>query len=202
MRDRGYHPRLVIDGGAHLGSFAIEARSIFPSASFHLVEPQKACADALTKLAASNGFTFHQCALSDKVGQVALTQGDVPNTGVHIEGEDGLVSASTLDALFGEMIIEGDRTLLKLDLQGYELHALRGASKTLRSIEIVLTEASFYAQAYEPSILELMNFLDQSGFQLYDVAAIAGRWRDNRAHQGDLIFARKGSRLLFDTAWE
>jgi len=71
----------------------------------------------------------------------------------------------------------------------------------LSSIEIILTEVSFFSQAYEPSILELLAFLDEKGFLLYDVAALAGRTRDNRLRQGDLIFARKGTRLLEDGNW-
>jgi hypothetical protein len=76
------------------------------------------------------------------------------------------------------------------------------APMLLRSVEVILSEASFYAQAYESPIVELFNFLDSSGFVLYDIAAISGRRRDNRAHQGDFIFARKGSQLLEDARWE
>ena len=96
----------------------------------------------------------------------------------------------------------GRNDLLKLDLQGYELHALRGGAAFLRSAEAILTEVSFFAQAYEPPIAELVSFLNDNGFQLYDVAALGGRPRDNRLKQGDLIFVRFGSQLLEDGRWE
>ena len=63
---------------------------------------------------------------------------------------------------------------------------------------MILTELSFYAQAYEPAIIDLMKFL---GFEWLDIAAISGRTRDNRVHQGDFVFARTGSQLLEDTRW-
>ena len=112
------------------------------------------------------------------------------------------IPARTLDGLFADVISRNSRVLLKLDLQGYELHALRGATNVLPHIEAVLTEVSFFAQAYEPSIAELLAFLNDAGFELYDVAALAGRTRDNRLRQGDFVFVRKGSELLKDCHWE
>jgi FkbM family methyltransferase len=206
MKDRGFVPRVVIDGGAHLGFFSLVAKQIYPGATFHLIEPQPACRDPLKALCAKEGFVLHECALADHVGKIGLSPTTEPSTGAHIvpnsDTESIIVSASTLDALLGQRVSAHDRALLKLDLQGYELHALRGGTTLLRSIEVILTEVSFYAQAYEPSILDLMNFLDSSGFQLYDIAAISGRTRDNRAHQGDFVFARKGSQLLEDARWK
>jgi FkbM family methyltransferase len=206
MKERGFHPRIVIDGGAHLGSFSLATKRTFPLAQFHLVEPQSACSKPLKALCTKEGFFLHECALADHIGEVGISQTSEPSTGVHIipdsDIETNIVFASTLDALFGQRISPHDRTLLKMDLQGYELHALRGGSMLLRSIEIILTEVSFFAQAYEPTIVDLMNFLDARGFQLYDIVALTGRARDNRAHQGDFIFARKNSQLLEDIRWE
>ena len=206
MKDRDFFPRVVIDGGAHLGSFSLATKQIFPGATFHLVEPQPACRVPLKALCAKEGFILHECALADHVGKIGLSRTTEPSTGAHIvpnsDTETSIVSASTLDALLGQRISVHDRALLKLDLQGYELHALRGGPTLLRSIEVILTEVSFFAQAYEPTIADLIKFLDISGFQLYDIVALTGRARDNRAHQGDFVFARKNSQLLEDARWE
>ena len=43
LRTFGYQPRTIIDGGAHLGHFALQANAIFPEAIIHMVEPQPAC---------------------------------------------------------------------------------------------------------------------------------------------------------------
>jgi len=198
MKARGFAPRLIIDGGAHLGVFSIVAKKIFSDAVIHLVEPQTACSGPLHELCDTEGFILHQCALAEKGSSVGLTWTPEPSTGAHIavDGEDAeFVPATTLDALFGSVAKE-DRSLLKLDLQGYELYALRGGTTLLRSVEAILTEVSFFAQAYEPSIAALVLFLDDNGFQLYDIAALGGRLRDNRLQQGDLIFVRADSRLL------
>jgi hypothetical protein len=79
--------------------------------------------------------------------------------------------------------------------------ALAGLERTLAKTEVILTEVSFFAQRYEPTILELMTWLDRKGFVLYDIAALSARARDGRARQGDLIFVRRTSALAADTAW-
>jgi FkbM family methyltransferase len=204
IKRRGFSPKVVIDGGAHIGSFSVAVQLIFPDAVFHVVEPQPACCKPLEELCAANGFIFHKCALAEKKGQIHLTRTYGPSTGAHItmENRDAIpVMADTLDALFGS-ITRNDRPLLKLDLQGYELHALRGGVTFLQAAEVILTEVSFFAQAYEPPIAALVSFLSDNGFQLYDIASLSGRSRDDRLRQGDFIFVRIGSQLLKDGHWE
>jgi FkbM family methyltransferase len=207
LRVRGFNPDLIIDGGAHLGDFALLAARVFPDARYHLIEPQRACMDHLRRVAQSRGWTVHPVALgAGDQSCVPFSHTDVPSTGAHVKevaSEDTVtIEVVTLNDLFGREISEHDRVLLKLDLQGYELHALRGADQVLPRIEVILTEVSFYAQAYEPSILDLMTYLQRFSLQVYDIAALTGRRRDNRAHQGDFIFVRQDSELLADTRWE
>jgi FkbM family methyltransferase len=205
MKRRGFEPRTIIDGGAHAGLFSIAAQQIFPDAVFHLIEPQPACSESLRKLCATTrGFVFHECALAEYQGCISLTANLQPSTGAHITSDlENAVSviAETLDGLFSS-VTRNDRPLLKLDLQGYELHALQGGTTFLKSVEAILIEVSFYAQAYEPMIATLVSFLNDNGFQLYDIASLSGRARDNRLHQGDFVFVRTGSRLLLDDRWE
>jgi FkbM family methyltransferase len=204
LRGRGYCPDIVIDGGAHLGTFSEMARRIYPTASFHLVEPQPACQAALRALCAREGFTLHPYALGETSQPLRFAATDVASTGAHVaDAEDGPtieVPTRTLDQLFATPGLL-PRPLLKLDLQGFEMHALRGGKAVLPRIEVILTEVSFFRQAYEPSISDLVNFLDERGFEFYDVASLSARARDNRLHQGDFVFVRRGSDLLADAAW-
>ncbi|HEX4410987.1 MAG TPA: FkbM family methyltransferase [Xanthobacteraceae bacterium] len=205
LKKRGFSPRIILDCGAHVGSFSVATQQIFPDAVFHLVEPQPACRSTLQVLCNSTpSFVFHDCALGDRSGSVNLAVADEATTGAHVAvlGEKVVsVPAETLDKLFG-FITLNDRALLKLDLQGYEMYALRGAAALLRSVEVILTEVSFYAQAYEPPIATLIAFLDGHGFVLYDIASLADRTRDSRPRQGDFIFVRKESPLAVDTRWD
>lgn len=201
----GYDPRVVIDGGAHLGAFSTAAQALFPRAKFHLFEPQRACQATLRALCADRGYELYPFALGDAPGEVCFEEGEAAETGAHVvpAGTPGSrrVKIETLDNVFETIIGPGDRTMLKLDLQGYELHALRGAKTLLPMVEIVLTEVSFYRQAYEPTVAELVSFLDERGYELYDIASLGPRFRDNRLQQGDFLFVKRGSALLADNRW-
>lgn len=206
----GFKPRRIVDGGANIGDFAKTAASIFGMATVHLVEPQPACHEALTLLARDDRFRLHAVALGadNTFIDLAIDPAGV-TTGAHVrldansQNSAGCVRVpvARLDTLLAAEIVKEDRCLLKLDLQGWELEALKGADTILDRIEVILSEVSFYAQAYEPSIEALMRYLDERGFALYDIAALAARRRDNRAHQGDFLFVRRDSPLMADTAW-
>ncbi|SKA38701.1 methyltransferase, FkbM family [Enhydrobacter aerosaccus] len=208
LRDLGFAPRLIVDAGAHVGAFSLEANRIFPQARIHMIEPQPACHGALKTLSEERGFVFHPVALSNSPGTVRMICGTKLDTGAHIAWEQNRdlantdVEAATLDGLFAADMTAADRTLLKLDLQGHELLALQGASTVLPLVEVALVEVSFFQQIGEPSIADVVGFFDANGFDLFDVAALAGRFRDDRLRQGDLIFVRHGSPLLADRRWE
>jgi FkbM family methyltransferase len=133
LKGLGYAPRIIVDGGAHLGDFSVLAEVIFPGAAIHMIEPQPACQEALAVLATKRGFKLHSVALVSKEDagkQVAIAVGSEPSTGAHIVppadkvAANVMVDTTSLDRLFGSTVIPGDRILLKLDLQGYELAAL------------------------------------------------------------------------------
>jgi len=128
------------------------------------------------------------------------------STGAHVvlspgAGQTIEVDGITLDRLLQDPLAACEGGLLKLDLQGYELEAMRGGALILERCDVVLTEVSFFAQAYEPRISDLIAFMGEAGFELYDVASIYGRPRDNRPRQGDFIFVRRDCALASDSSW-
>ena len=209
LKRLGFEPRIVIDGGAHLGTFANMASALFPQARLHLVEPQPACRVPLEKLAADRGFTFHPFALGSQRGIAHLFSDvpETPSTGAHMIPGDGPapgtvdVPVRTLDELFAAEVRREDRPLLKLDLQGQELLALQGGATVLPAVEVVLTEVSFFQQGPEPTVPQLIAFFDRAGFDLFDVAALGGRTRDQRLRQGDFVFVRRGTPMWADKGW-
>ena len=203
----GYQPRIVIDGGAHLGWFARLAREAFPEAAIHMVEPQPACAPHLRKLLNGSGMFFHPVALTSERRNVRMVCDEHGDTGAYVANSADAranidVQGDTLDNLFSARIARSDRAFLKLDLQGHELAALRGGQMLLGSLELVLTEFSFFQQLDEANVPDIVRFFDEAGFDLFDVVSISQRQRDGRAKHGDLVFVRKGSPLWLDRAWE
>jgi FkbM family methyltransferase len=211
LRLAGFQPDVVLDIGANHGQWARKAYSIFPEATFHLVEPQTGCADSLRNLAASTAnIHYHPFVmtgpgvssvvmsgggeLQDSGGNFILGPGDsVPNPVTY--------PATSVDVHFAS--VGGTRILFKLDVEGHELTVLKGAPATLQRVEVIVAE--FWAYRIwgkdMTTLAELVKWMNDAGFDLYDFAALVARRRDNRLRGGDVIFVRRGSPLLKDVSW-
>ena len=112
--------------------------------------------------------------------------------------------ATTLDALIAPRVTRSDRALLKLDIEGHEVMALTGARALLEKTEVILTELQFYPinDNGRAVFVDMLEFLRERGFELYDFACLSQRPRDKRLRMGDVLFVRRDSPLLADRAWE
>jgi FkbM family methyltransferase len=211
MHRSGYKPAVVIDGGANVGNWTRTARSIFPDATFHLIEPQPGCAESLRQLVKDTprSVVYHVAITEPGVSRVRMVGGGEGNksTGSFVAGDemasagDELVCpATTLDELLADKVNRADRALLKLDLENHEITALKGAAHLLNLVEVVLTELPFYNvnNAGNPVFADYVCYMRESGFELYDFASLSHRQRDMRLRQGDAIFVRRDSNLLAD----
>jgi hypothetical protein len=78
--------------------------------------------------------------------------------------------------------------LLKLDLQGYELEALRGAERTLARVQHVLLETAFEATYEdEPLFDDVHSFMSSAGFRFVCPVDVL-RDRQGRITQMDALF--------------
>ncbi len=208
MKESGYDPRVVIDGGANVGQFYSLSKRVFSRAHYHLIEPQPACAERLLRLVAKRPAVteFHKVGITEPgVASLRMTGGGT--TGAFAvkdhEPADFEVAATTLDSIFAERIHADDRLLLKLDLESHELKALRGARSLLEVTEVVLVEVAFFdfENWGRPLFTEVLNVMSGAGFELYDFATLAGRPRDQRLRLGDVFFVRRGTLLCADNSW-
>ena len=213
LRRARYRPRVVIDCGANVGQWARLSSAVFPEAEYHLVEPQAFCWKALDAFARERGGVHvHRTAVTEpRIAHVRmLGGGGVGCTGnfVALSGErseDEIeCPATTLDALFAERISPDARLFLKLDIEGHEMAALRGASRLLEAVEVVLTEVHFFDvfHAGRPLFSDVLAFLAAHEFELYDFACLATRPRDYRLRMGDALFVRRSSPLAADVSWD
>ena len=210
---RGYAPSMVIDGGANMGQWTSLAGPIFPDAVFHLIEPQPACEAALAAVTRDRPrMIVHRLAITAPgVSSVVILGGahEVGSSGAYValpeeSGADAMqCPAATLDALFAHVAPEHG-VMLKLDLEGHELEALRGAVELLKKVEVVLSEVRFYDINHggRPVFRQLLMFLSDHGFELYDIAALTARPKDKRLALGDVVFVRRDSALRADSSFE
>lgn len=105
------------------------------------------------------------------------------------------INIKKLDDIIEKYNIKPD--VIKLDLQGYELEALKGSEKSLNLTEVVIVEFGCL-QAYidRTTPQELINFMYERNYFLYDIVDLIYRPYDNALTGGDFFFVKHSSNLL------
>ncbi len=102
------------------------------------------------------------------------------------------IEITTLDIFFSDEGKIRSNTLLKLDTQGYELEAMKGAQNLLNKIKLVQVEMS-YAPVYEggPLYRDITSFLESRGFSIYTILPGFRNPDTGRMLQADGIFIKE-----------
>jgi hypothetical protein len=91
---------------------------------------------------------------------------------------------------------------MKLDVQGAELRVLAGAGRLLTTTELLILEVSLYRfLAGAPIFHEVVAFMAERGFAVFDVAGLLRRPLDGSLAQVDLCFAREDGMLRASQRW-
>jgi FkbM family methyltransferase len=186
------------------------AHRIFPRADILAIEPQREKQSQLEKLsqthenirnvgvllgpASDETVDFH---LNESVSSVLPEhESDAPTQERR--------SLTTLDLLVeGSVFAQPD--LLKVDVQGYELEVLRGAEQTLSAHppELILMEVSLLEiNEGAPLLAEVVAFMDERSYQMYDICSFMRRPYDDALWQIDALFAHSSSKLVSSKRWD
>ena len=183
VRERVGAVRVVLDAGANKGQFSRAAATAFPGARVIAFEPLDAvAAEWRANLADVARAEVHACALGAEDGTVTFHPheyslsssvlplvADAKAEGGGAAGELAPVEVPVRrldDVVTAEDLAEGP-VLLKLDVQGYELEVLRGATATLAHVDALVVELAFERQ-YEgqPTFTEVLEVVGGLGFAL------------------------------------
>lgn len=138
---------------------------------FHLFEPNSKLVASIRQSVAhypSMQYWINPLAVSDRVGTVSF-QIDEGQTGAsHISDSDGTqVPTTTLDHYLDQAHIP-QVEFLKIDIEGYELLALRGARRSLEARRV----QAIYLEYFEKCLVrvspprELLEYLDAQGYEV------------------------------------
>lgn len=195
---------LVVDIGANRGQFALIARKIFPDAKILSFEPLREPAQIFSKVFDGDPHvTLYPCAIGGKknITTMHVTKNEdsssiLPLKKMQVELFPGSVEKEMRRVTVYPLSIVMDPgsilpfSLLKIDVQGYEMEVLKGCQDILDRFSYIYVECSF-VELYEGQALahQIIAWLAERSFILSSVNNIF-YGTEGLAVQGDFLFSR------------
>lgn len=171
------NPKVIIDGGANVGEYALEATKICTSASVHCFEPVPDTSDLLKKAIGnySSNVIVITKGLSDVNQQIPM---NLFEYSVHssLYSHNGITSETK--TIIDIEVIKGDDyvhsigiekiDLLKLDIEGAEMKALKGFENCLREkrIRVVQFEYGYLNILTKNLLMDYYDFFEPLGYRV------------------------------------
>jgi FkbM family methyltransferase len=211
VKARGFVPSGIIDVGANRGSWARMALSIFPRSGIILIEPQDEMDQPLAELCREKANCVHVKAGAGRAeGELVQTIWDDfdgssflpgPNEKLAKIGRQRRTPVTTIDAILAR---SGNFSpgLVKLDVQGFEIEALSGGNKLFGITELFVIETALFPfMIGQPTTREIVSFMADRGYELYDVTEFVRRPYDGALGQVDFAFAKSDGALRSSYRW-
>ncbi len=136
--------KVFIDGGAYNGDTAIALLPYGPREVW-CFEPDQMNLELLNRTIRNNGLESVLVPLRMGLGEAnhlaGFNHSGIMGSRIE-EGGSGTIQVRTVDSIVKER--NGDVGLIKLDIEGFELEALRGASETIRNQQPVLIISAYH----------------------------------------------------------
>jgi FkbM family methyltransferase len=139
---------VILDVGANIGSTALLMANRNPNAVIHAFEPHKGNFEKAQKNLSLNNFrmvTFHPFGLGNKSETKKLYEVAGENSGMNRILNDDVslpfteIEIKTLDEFAAKHNLR-KVDLIKIDVEGFEMHVLEGAAETLKSFPFLFIE--------------------------------------------------------------
>ena len=209
LRKKGYIPKVAIDVGAYEGHWTVDFLEVFPDAKVLMLEAQNSKEIYLQDLSKKfPNVSYAIALLSSEDNKKVLFNENETSSQVNVLATDfELQNANTKTTITLDTLVKNlafpNATFMKLDVQGYEIEVLKGAISTILTVEVCMLEVTLLSLGDgSPLMIELINFMDNLGFQMYDISQFIKRPFDKAMYQMDVFFVKNNSFLVTDKRWK
>jgi FkbM family methyltransferase len=194
----GTKPSHIIDVGANHGNWTRSALKYFPESSFLLVEPQERLNCFLEDLTSNRKIRILNVGISDAEGTLKLalpTRDDSASFRPDaIENNPNVeVRVTTLDSLVKDSCPLPQ--ICKIDAEGFDLKALKGAVSLLGVTEVFLVETAVCASGLENTMDRVISFMSEHNYRVFDITDLNQSLRDSALWLAEVVFVKNDSSI-------
>lgn len=194
-------PKTVFDVGVGYGT--PELYKAYPDAHFILVEPLQQYRASIDAISNQYRCDVYYKAVGEYEGELQfnidpqnLQKSSFQNRTNLTKSSNAMatetIEVTTLDHILIQNSNISHPALLKIDTEGHELSALKGATKLLKVVDTVIVEVSIakrFSDGYE--FEDLILFMKNNGFHLYSFLSMPSSSRELRQRYTDIVFKRE-----------
>ena len=203
LRHFGFTPKHILDGGAFHGQWARQCLEVWPGGNVVCVEPQDGAQAKLKNFAEENRLRVRILqGLLGPEDREAFSFTEAGTGSSVLTSDKGAQTCAMwrIDSLIDQGL--GPFDFVKLDVQGYELQVLLGFEQYLKRCAVLQLELSLLPLVKgAPLIAEVIAYLNQRGFILFDIDELIRAPSDGAVWQIDALFCREGSPLRMERQW-
>ena len=200
---------LLLDVGGNVGAWGQLVRRTGYTGRIVSFEPVAAAFQQLQRAAAGDPrWECHRLALGERDGEAEIAVSENLGSSSFLEIEQRHVDAdpearyvgrervevARLDSLLPELGGADEPIYLKLDVQGYEMKVLDGATDSLGRVQAIETEVNLVdLYAEQPALCELLGRLEPAGFELFALEPCFLDPRTGQMLEMDALLVRRDS---------
>lgn len=201
---QNYKPKVIYDIGANKGTWTNECLKFFPEAIYYLFEPQINLKEDINSLLGTHkniqlfsvgvgnidgelDFTIHE---RDDSCSFRFSKAEADIKGFR----QVKVPIVKLDSFANEKNLKPP-SILKIDAEGLDLDVLDGAKNLILETDIIMIEVAIMNKNINNSALNVLNYLDQTGFRLFDITDINRPFANKVLWLCEMVFIKKNGVL-------
>lgn len=165
IKEKNLKFHTALDIGAWCGTWSAQLATYCKK--IYAIEPDKTHFECLAKnLSKNENIELLDCAIGDTEALVSLTDDDF--TQARRIQDSGNIPMRTIDSFQFK-----DVELIKIDVEGFEMKVILGATDTLKNCKFLMIELNNNSQKYNSSNIEIEKYLKNQGF-----TTLISKWPD------------------------